>query len=251
MPSNQTGFPEDFRPQPVGLPNAAQLAQRPPAEIAAYFREHPADAKQLCVECGDKRWTPSTYIDASRGVYHVGWLSREIRRNCEAVFDNLADAATDYLLFSLGKSRWTPRRNNAPKDTSIVYNSGASDEAIAALVAAAPVDLGMIYLAFLRRSNGASGDLGIQPGSFVLWGAEELRERNQEYNKLAGRSADFFAFGSAGTSKVLVFDLRDKVPWPVMMLDAARMKLDEGEQAARDFVELVGVLGRSVAEARD
>ena len=42
------------------------------------------------------------------GSFKVGWFTRDAQCECVKEFENLADAATDYLLFSLGKGRWTP-----------------------------------------------------------------------------------------------------------------------------------------------
>ncbi len=39
-------------------------------------------------------------------AFSFGWFSRKKGYQCERRFSNLADAATDYLLFSLGKGRW-------------------------------------------------------------------------------------------------------------------------------------------------
>jgi hypothetical protein len=42
------------------------------------------------------------------GSFRVGWFTRDAKYDSIKEFQNLADAATDYLLFSLGKGRWTP-----------------------------------------------------------------------------------------------------------------------------------------------
>jgi hypothetical protein len=38
------------------------------------------------------------------------WFTRNAKYKCVQEFSTLADAATDYLLFSLGKGRWTARK---------------------------------------------------------------------------------------------------------------------------------------------
>jgi hypothetical protein len=40
----------------------------------------------------------------------TGVLAAKTRRECVQEFFALADAATDYLLFSLGKGRWTAQK---------------------------------------------------------------------------------------------------------------------------------------------
>ena len=109
MPQVRVGFPNDFRPQPVRLPDAVTLAIRSSREIVAFFRDHPDVANDFVTESLDKRWMPSTFIEHLGKTYRVGWFTAECKVECEAIFDNLADAATDYLLFSLGKARCTPK----------------------------------------------------------------------------------------------------------------------------------------------
>jgi hypothetical protein len=101
-------FPEKFKPQRVGLARAKALANLPPEEIAGYFRDHPFKAKQLLDESSNKRFTPSTFIQEKDGGFRVGWFSVRFEYMCVRQFSDLADAAADYLLFSLGKGRWKP-----------------------------------------------------------------------------------------------------------------------------------------------
>ena len=103
------GLPKGFRVQRIWTTGALAVSELPPAEIARYFREHPEIAKELLGESSDKRFTPSTFILADKtGACSVGWFTRDARSECVKNFSNLADAATDYILFSLGKGRWTP-----------------------------------------------------------------------------------------------------------------------------------------------
>jgi hypothetical protein len=101
-------FPKGFRIQRIGLAAAKAVAGLPPADIAIHFRDHPEDAKSLLNESYDKRFTPSSFIEEKGGGFSVGWFSSRFEHECIREFPNLADAATDYLLFSLGKGRWTP-----------------------------------------------------------------------------------------------------------------------------------------------
>jgi hypothetical protein len=66
----------------------------------------PLLAERLLIESSDKRFTPSTFIEEADGVFSVGWYSR--KRECVREFSDRANAATDYVLFSLGRGRWTP-----------------------------------------------------------------------------------------------------------------------------------------------
>jgi hypothetical protein len=104
--SVKEGFPLKFRVQRIGIDSAKAVSHLPPQEIAAYFRNNPLTAERLLAESYDKRYSPSSFIAGEDGGYQVGWYSD--RYECVRRFSNLADAATDYLLFSLGKGRWMP-----------------------------------------------------------------------------------------------------------------------------------------------
>lgn len=95
------GFPEGFRVQGTGVTSALAIADLQSSDFAKYFREHPGTAKALLGESYDKRYTPSTFISENGdGSFTVGWLTQDARSECVKEFQNLADEATDYLLFS-------------------------------------------------------------------------------------------------------------------------------------------------------
>jgi hypothetical protein len=106
---NKDGFPKKFRVQHIGVARAVAISDLPSSAIADYFREHPETARALLGESCDKRYTPSTFItENGDGSFTVGWITRNAQSECVREFQSLAEAATDYLLFSLGKSRWNP-----------------------------------------------------------------------------------------------------------------------------------------------
>jgi len=93
----------------VGVPAAKAISNLSAAEIATYMRRVPETAKALLNESYDKRCSPSTFIsEDAGGGFSVGWFSTDKGYECVQSFSDLGDAATDYLLFSLGKGRWTP-----------------------------------------------------------------------------------------------------------------------------------------------
>jgi hypothetical protein len=95
--------------QHIGVPEARAIVNLPAPEIAAHFRKDPGLARQLLDDSYDKRFTPSSFItEESSGGFSVGWFSVPRGYECVKRFSNLADAATDYLLFSSGNPRWTP-----------------------------------------------------------------------------------------------------------------------------------------------
>jgi hypothetical protein len=102
------GFPEGFKVQRIGVSAAVSIARLPPVEIVAYFGQHSETAEALLTESYDKRFTPSTFIMEKGEKFQVGWLPRHGKYQCVKEFSDLSEAATDYLLFSLGISRWNP-----------------------------------------------------------------------------------------------------------------------------------------------
>jgi hypothetical protein len=105
---NIDGFPDGFRVQHIRVAAAMAISELPASEIAKYLREHPETARALLSESYDKRFTPSSFIEEQGGGFRVGWFTRDSEYQCIQAFSDLADAATDYLLFSLGKGRWMP-----------------------------------------------------------------------------------------------------------------------------------------------
>lgn len=102
------GFPKGFKRQRIRVKAALDISHLPAPEIADYFRRHPEIAEALLGESYDKRFTPSTFIKKEGNAFRVGWFTRDAKYQCVLEPPNLADAATDYLLFSLGKGRWMP-----------------------------------------------------------------------------------------------------------------------------------------------
>jgi hypothetical protein len=239
------GFPKEFRPQRVNLANAATLAELPPAEIVSYFRDNPNAARELLLESGDKRCTRSTFIEGHRKTYRVGWLSSEIKFECEASFQNMADAARDYLLFSLGRSRWVPHKSAILRDAQVNRGSKASEAAINALIETASIIFPDVYLAFLRNSNGAAGDLGIEPGYAVFWRAEEVIANNERY-KVTEFAPGVFGFGSDGGGELLAFDIRGSIPWPIVTIPMIPLDATEAAQIAPNFLALLAAFGRTL-----
>jgi len=108
------GFPKRFKIQRIRIADAMAISSLPASEIAKYFRDHPETAEALLTESYDKRFTPSTFIvQEDAGLFRVGWFSSTAGYECVRDFSDLADAATDYLLFSLGRTRWKPSNTDS------------------------------------------------------------------------------------------------------------------------------------------
>jgi hypothetical protein len=108
------GFPRGFSVQTVNISAAGEILQLDPPEIAVFFRKHPKIAEDLFCESGDKRYSPSTFFTRRGSKFAVGWFTRKSTEEVVREFDDLADAATDYLLFSRGICRWDPLLKQKP-----------------------------------------------------------------------------------------------------------------------------------------
>jgi hypothetical protein len=91
------------------------ISDLPSSEIARYLHEHPETARALLSESQDKRFTPSSFISEEADGFRVGWFTRDAKYECVQKFSDLPDAATDYLLFSLGKGRLMPTGEKTEK----------------------------------------------------------------------------------------------------------------------------------------
>jgi hypothetical protein len=107
MASMTADFPEEFSVQTIRTSAVCYVTHLSPRELAVYFHDHPDVAKDLLLESYDKRWTPASFIEEKDGRYRVGWFSSKFQYECIRWFSNLPDAATDYVIFSLGRGRWS------------------------------------------------------------------------------------------------------------------------------------------------
>lgn len=98
-----SSMPAGCSPQTGGLEDFASVAKRPPAVIVAFFRSDPDAAHRVLTQSYDKRFTPSTFLEEAEGGFRVGWFDGG--RQHVQQFTELAEAATDYLLFSFGRGR--------------------------------------------------------------------------------------------------------------------------------------------------
>jgi hypothetical protein len=128
-------------------------------------------------------------------------------------------------------------------EATLVRAPAARAEELARLSAAYP-NLPEQYLRLLEQSNGAEGDLGVEPGWFVVWPAEEALVATGEY-ELPKYLPGYFAFGGNGGGELFVFELlRGSADRTVFMVPAIGMASSELRVVARTFAEFHGQLGR-------
>ncbi len=83
------------------------------------------------------------------------------------------------------------------KDRDWNKKEPAGQKQIQDLIARAVPGLPQEYIALLQYSNGGEGSLGINPGWFQLWAAEEVMEFNKGY-QIDKDLPGYFGFGSNG-----------------------------------------------------
>jgi len=78
-----------------------------PAELLDYFKQRPELCEKLIDDCSDKRFSPSTFIQAEKEKYIVGYVDNSYAPMMRDIlyFYTIEEAVTDYVLFSLGMSR--------------------------------------------------------------------------------------------------------------------------------------------------
>ena len=118
---------------------------------------------------------------------------------------------------------------------------------LADLVTTSPVQLPSSYLAFLRESNGGEGELGAQPGWFVLWPAGEVMRSNREYH-VQEYLPGFLGIGSSGGGQLLAFDTRQGQPYPVTAVPFVPMEMTDALLVAASFEEFLGLMGKTWEE---
>ncbi len=117
----------------------------------------------------------------------------------------------------------------------------ASEDAVASLREQFP-NLPNDYYAFLLRSNGGEGFVGISPGYFALWSAHEVAQFTSEY-QLHIYLPDYVAVGSSGGGDLYVFPTSG---WPsgLFIVPAIGMDLGSLQLVSRSFSAFVAEFGR-------
>lgn len=124
------------------------------------------------------------------------------------------------------------------KDRDWHREEPAGQKQVQDLIANAVPGLPQEYIAFLQFSNGGAGSLGIHPGWFQLWAAEEVIKMNEGY-EIDKNLPGYFGFGSNGGGELLAFEMIQGKPWKVVMIPFIPMEVDEAITIANDFEEFV------------
>ena len=72
-----------------------------------------------------------------------------------------------------------------------------------------PLNLPDSYINFLKKYNGANGDLPIQPFYFQLWQIDELIQANQEV-EIQEHIPNYFGIGGNGSGELIAINLENQ-----------------------------------------
>lgn len=102
------GMDEDERPlgfkrSTLGLKHLEAMVESPVEELIAALANDARLCDQVMNQSGNKRYTPSTFIQEVGGTFRVGWFDDGYR--AVRTFSRREHAVADYLLFSFGKGR--------------------------------------------------------------------------------------------------------------------------------------------------
>ena len=95
--------PPGFKRSTFGLKHLEALVEAPVEELIAALEKNALLCDQVMNQSGDKRYTPSTFIQKVDGTFRVGWFDNQYR--AVRTFSRREWAVADYLLFSFGKGR--------------------------------------------------------------------------------------------------------------------------------------------------
>ena len=113
-------------------------------------------------------------------------------------------------------------------------NSPATEDAIAALVSACPVELPSEYLALLRLSDGGTASLSGYPSYVRIWPAQTAVEYNRDY-EVERWLPGFVGFGDNGGPDMVGFDTRSSQPYRVCAIPFAPMEWEAAMGEVADF----------------
>jgi hypothetical protein len=102
----------------------------------------------------------------------------------------------------------------------------------------APSNLPVKYLHFMQATDGARGAVPYDSGYIEIWPLEEALNKQAGYgtdDSLAG----FFAFGSDGSGRDYVFDLRDRDGAAVYSVPQEKTDEEHLEQIAGSFSQFL------------
>ena len=102
-----------------------------------------------------------------------------------------------------------------------------------------PSNLPESYIQFLKKHNGANGDLPIQPFCFELWQIDELVQANQNA-EIQKYLPNYFGIGGNGGGELISFNLKTL---KVFAIPSIVMEEKEALLIAESFEEFEKIIG--------
>jgi hypothetical protein len=125
--------------------------------------------------------------------------------------------------------------------------SGATQDALDALIAASDTDLPSDYIAFLADSNGGNGPLSVHPLWLMLYPAEMITDLLNDVPRRA-MFPGLFIIGSNGAGESIAFDFRSGATVGVIHFDMINSDLQESVvPLAASFTQLLALLESPMA----
>lgn len=104
-----------------------------------------------------------------------------------------------------------------------------------------PKDLPSSYIEFLRKHNGADGDLPIQPYYFQLWKISEVSDNNLGY-EVQNFLPDYFGIGGNGGGELLVLNLKDAKIYAIPLIPMDEKDALLFAESFDKFENLIGLI---------
>jgi len=114
----------------------------------------------------------------------------------------------------------------------------AGDEAMQDFLSRAPDNLPVKYLHFMQASDGAKGKVPYDSGFIEIWPVKDTMDQQAGYgnhDSLAG----FFAFGSDGSGRDYLFDLRENDGAAVYCVPREKPEPEHLEHMAGSFSQFL------------
>lgn len=125
--------------------------------------------------------------------------------------------------------------------TSWTRKSPASRDDIEALERFLPPGVPEEYLEFLQYSDGADGEIPVQPYWCILYSARDVI--TQFSHPIYSSLSEFFPIGTNGGGEFLCFKTTDK-PWSIYVIPFPYDNAKYALSVACDFIELLRMLGK-------
>jgi len=102
-----------------------------------------------------------------------------------------------------------------------------------------PSNLPKSYVQFLKKHNGANGDLPIQPFCFELWQIDDLVQANQDY-EIQKYLPNYFGIGGNGGEEFFALNLETSKVFAIPLIG---MEEKDAWLVAKSFEDFENIMG--------